>query len=343
MYGAQWSLPEVRTPAKLTISPVFQGFVRRPTFTVSTCSLPCRKCPVICSSETRRWHSWAGLSGGQNRPFCVNTLHSIHQHLVHFYWPHWRCARGVRKSWIRHGRRGNWRRNGGGFRISPEQTPPLATHRREDEEEECKGEVCRFHHLPASLSGGCSLICMSTDIAHMQTYRQGRCWGSNYEKLLSAESRSNPGDPEGRNKKWKNKPFVSCCLSCLFSSSLWPLSPALFPPPPPDISSLHTPTLLFLCVIIDSPYFGGGTLHHSWLDLIFLSRCLTDKKIRAFVNKASILHLLPCIYCHFCDHTCGLKVMTDTDCYKAETQWEWGTTMWSTRKYHPHGRTCVTN
>lgn len=187
MYGAQWSLPEVRTPAKLTISPVSQGFVRRPTFTVSTCSLPCRKCPVICSSETRRWHSWAGLSGGQNRPFCVNTLHSIHQHLVHFYWPHWRCARGVRKSWIRHGRRGNWRRNGGGFRISPEQTPPLATHRREDEEEECKGEVCRFHHLPASLSGGCSLICMSTDIAHMQTYRQGRCWGSNYEKLLSAE------------------------------------------------------------------------------------------------------------------------------------------------------------
>lgn len=112
---------------------------------------------------------------------------------------------------------------------------------------------------------------------------------------------------------------------------------------PPDISSLHTPTLLFLCVIIDSPYFGGGTLHHSWLDLIFLSRCLADKKIRAFVNKASILHLLPCIYCHFCDHTCGLKVMTHTDCYKADTQWEWGTTMWSTRKYHPHGRMCVTN
>lgn len=149
------------------------------------------------------------------------------------------------------------------------------------------------------------------------------------------------GDETKQNKKWKNKPFVSCCLSCLFSSSLWPLSCPVSTPP--DISSLHNPTLLFLCVIIDSPYFGGGTLHHSWLDLIFLSCCLADKKIRAFVNKASILHLLPCIYCHFCDHTCGLNVMTHTDCYKAETQWEWGTTMWSTRKYHPHGRMCVTN
>lgn len=74
--------------------------------------------------------------------------------------------------------------------------------------------------------------------------------------------------------------------------------------PPWHLFSAHPHPPFSLCNYWLPLLWRGGL--YTTADLIFLSRCLADKKIRAFVNKASILHLLSCIYCRFCDHTCGV-------------------------------------
>lgn len=301
---------------------MFQRFVRRPASTASTCSLLFRDCPVICSGKTIQWHSWTGLSRGQHS---MSTVHNFLRHLAHFHCPLCCCARGV-KSWGTDGRRGNSRRNGGGFGICEKETPPLASHRREEEEEECKEEVDRFHHLSVALTTWCSLICLTAaskccTCANMRGKEAVRAKAriqplTTYEELLAlvtpAGCRRNPGDPAGQKRLEKTASSLPSSFPLRYDL---PFPGSLFLLPRfqlPDISSLHTPTLLFPCVIIDSPSSGRGTLQHSWLD--FLSCFLSDKKIRVFVNKASVLLPLSCISSCFCvcsfDLTCSLQIMT---------------------------------